>query len=100
MKNRVFVRPALDQSAEPAPPGQPPARLLVRKPIGGRLAPTGEWQNLDDYWRRRISDGDVEVDDKAVEPTDPAPVAAETAAGFKAVAAETAAGFKAVVKTK
>lgn len=45
---RIFVKPA-----QPA--------LKVRKPVGTYLAPEGELQNDDSYWRRRVSDGDVVV---------------------------------------
>jgi hypothetical protein len=54
---RIFVKPALDKSAD----AQPGACLKVRKPVGGHLADAGEWQNLDSYWQRRINDTDVEV---------------------------------------
>jgi hypothetical protein len=72
---RIFVKPALDKSAD----AQPAARLKVRKPVGGHLAEGGEWQNLDSYWQRRINDQDVEVIEGPAEDT-PAATAADTGA--------------------
>lgn len=73
---RIFVKPALDKSAE----AQSGARLKVRKPVGGRLADAGEWQNLDSYWQRRINDGDVEVVQGQVEEPPAAIAAVDTGA--------------------
>ena len=65
MNDRVFIKPAAQ------PSGQPP--LKVRKPIGGHLAESGEWVNLESYWQRRINDGDVVVDTTATPEGESAP---------------------------
>ena len=83
---RIFVKPALDNSADV----QPGARLKVRKPVGGHLADAGEWQNLDSYWQRRINDKDVELVQGLTEEQAAAPGAADTgrAAGGSSKAAK------------
>ncbi len=73
---RIFLKPALDKSAE----AEPLARLKVRKPVGGHLAAGGEWQNLDSYWQRRINDRDVEVIQGQTEEPPAASTAADTGA--------------------
>jgi hypothetical protein len=78
---RIFLKPALDRSRDKTDAG---ARLKVRKPVGGHLAPQGEWQNLDSYWQRRINDKDVEVLPGLVEEPEPAAADAAADAGAKA----------------
>lgn len=59
MKDRIFIKPAV-QDDKP---------LLVRKPVNGHLAATGEWMPVDSYWTRRLTDGDVvRADPPAEEP--------------------------------
>ena len=49
LPERIYVKPALMNGAP----------MQVRKPIGGRLQPEGEWVNQDSYWARRLLDRDV-----------------------------------------
>ena len=67
MSQRIFIKPA------PQPEGQP--ALKVRKPVNGHLAEQGETVNMDSYWQRRLTDGDV------VEAEEPAEVPAKPRSG-------------------
>ena len=68
MSQRIFIKPA------PQPEGQPP--LKVRKPVNGHLAEQGESVNLDSYWQRRLTDGDVvEAEEPAEAPAEVPPAA-------------------------
>lgn len=64
MSQRIFIKPA------PQPEGQ--SALKVRKPVNGHLAEQGESVNLDSYWQRRLTDGDVvEAEEPVVESAQP-----------------------------
>lgn len=65
MKDRIFIKPALQ------PDGTP---MLVRKPVNGHLAADGEWMPRESYWVRRLEDKDV-VEAAAPAEAAPAPQA-------------------------
>jgi hypothetical protein len=57
---------------------KPAKGLVVPRPDNGRvLKEEGEWVKQSTYWRRRIADGDVLVDDKAVDKSESKPKKSE-----------------------
>jgi hypothetical protein len=65
-ESRMFVRPALDGLMIPMPDA--PAAAMWLPPAGAEVPD-------DDYWRRRVAQGDVVVADPPAEPEPASPPA-------------------------